>query len=142
MMTKLLLLMVTTTLLSTGCTKRAPDFDHAAVTRLAEDVRNCFERADQPALAKLRHLGIPESGRKNSEEWEQKLMDSGYKVVSWKISRWKQPDWEIFNDYRFSPEPVAIIDMQLRNPEGREHGFFVACAPAGDRYKGCYYVKK
>ena len=118
------------------------EFDATAAKDLAEIVIRAFDEGDVTALTRIVHPGQNERGRKNSEEWERSLMDAGFKVVDWRASPWKQPEWQVFDYLRFHPEPIGMIEMELQDPQGDQSGFFIACAPLDGQYLQCYYVDK
>ncbi len=123
-------------------TMNTQTYDPNAVDELARSVVKAFDDGDVEVLAGLVHPGQDERDRGNSEKWERLLMKANFKVVSWEASPWKQPDWEVFGYMRFHPDPVAMIEMKLEDPEKHTNDFFVACAPLDGRYMQCYYVDK
>lgn len=111
------------------------------VRRFIEYWVECFNRRDFNGLDKLCHDSCPETSRVASIKYNKNLFEAGYRAVDWTVTRWKQPNWSIFNTQRFEPPPTHMANVILKTPDGFTNKVFVAFAQHNGTIRSCYYVK-
>jgi hypothetical protein len=116
--------------------------DVERVTAFMAAVIRAFERTDPDLLEALSHEGGDPQGRRNSYEFNQGLMEGGYKVRSWSARPYTEPKWSIMRTLRHHPPSTIWIDVTL-NDGTRDYPYCFACAPDADGVlRSCYYVDR
>jgi len=82
------------------------------------------------------------------EVWEadldhvRRIQEAGFAIESSKIDTYIQPNWGVFNDSRFEPEPTHSISFNLSHKSGFQNSLYFALANTPEGLRVCYYVDK
>lgn len=118
---------------------------HATITYM-EKLASSLQAKDKDAWRQLDHRDPKEtvSTRRNDDAYRSGLMKKDLRVVAWRAKPYKQPRWQIFKEYRFEPEPIVWVDVDLGSECGKHTDdiFAVLGFSEEGKFKQCYYVPK
>src|SRR5207253_2662225 len=110
------------------------DFDRAAAQQILAAIRYAFESGNPEILDAFRHPSQPK------HDYVPSFIRNGRQISSFRIEKYQQPDWEIFQSKDLYPPPAFVIWVELQRTERwLPTTLFFACGESANGYCFSFY---